>query len=381
MFLFLSNFKKTIYFDNSSTNQKPKILFKSIINVLQKKNFNLNRGEYNLLQKNLIFLKKIKIIIKKIINSNFIEEIIFFYNSTFSINFILLNLKNFIKNNNEILISNKEHNSVLIPLLKIFKNKNIKIIVFPIYKNKININIFCNYINSNTYLFINNISSNNFGYINKLKKTIKICNYNNIITIVDATQSISSININLKKNKIDFLFFSFHKLYSLTGVSILYCKIFFLSKLNPILTGGGSLYYNGNKFIFKNFDEKFYFGTQNIFSIYSSYYSLKWFLSNKKYIFFLNFFIKKTIFNIFNKKKSNFSNIILLKNYNNIFFNNYLDINKIISRCDNLCNFLKKMFINKNKNCRLSYNFFNTIKEILKIKFLIFFFNFKIINN
>ncbi|WGS67094.1 aminotransferase class V-fold PLP-dependent enzyme [Candidatus Carsonella ruddii] len=381
MFLFLSNFKKTIYFDNSSTNQKPKILFKSIINVLQKKNFNLNRGEYNLLQKNLIFLKKIKIIIKKIINSNFIEEIIFFYNSTFSINFILLNLKNFIKNNNEILISNKEHNSVLIPLLKIFKNKNIKIIVFPIYKNKININIFCNYINNNTYLFINNISSNNFGYINKLKKTIKICNYNNIITIVDATQSISSININLKKNKIDFLFFSFHKLYSLTGVSILYCKIFFLSKLNPILTGGGSLYYNGNKFIFKNFDEKFYFGTQNIFSIYSSYYSLKWFLSNKKYIFFLNFFIKKTIFNIFNKKKSNFSNIILLKNYNNIFFNNYLDINKIISRCDNLCNFLKKMFINKNKNCRLSYNFFNTIKEILKIKFLIFFFNFKIINN
>ncbi|MGP4128104.1 MAG: aminotransferase class V-fold PLP-dependent enzyme [Candidatus Carsonella ruddii] len=381
MFFFLSNFKKIIYFDNSSTNQKPKILFKSIINVLQKKNFNLNRGEYSILQKTSIFLKKIKNIIKKIINSNFVEEIILFYNSTFSINFVLLNLKNFIKINNEILISNKEHNSVLVPLLKIFKNKKVKLIVFPIYKNKININIFCNYINKNTNIYINNISSNNFGYINKLKKIIKICNYNNIISIIDATQSISNININLKKNKIDFFFFSLHKLYSLTGVSVLYCRIFFLSKLNPILTGGGSLYYNENKFIFKNFDEKFYFGTQNIISIYSSYYSLKWFLSNKKFIFFINFFIKKTIFNIFNKKKSNFSNIILLKSYSNIFFNNYLDINKIISRCDNLCNFLKKMFINKNKNCRLSYNFFNKIKEFLKIKFLIFFFNFKIINN
>ncbi|WMC19303.1 MAG: aminotransferase class V-fold PLP-dependent enzyme [Candidatus Carsonella ruddii] len=381
MFLFLSNFKKIIYFDNSSTNQKPKILFKSVINILQKKNFNLNRGEYNLLQKNTIFFKKIKIMIKKIINSSFIEEIILFYNSTFSINFILLNLKNFIKVNNEILISNKEHNSVLIPILKIFKNKNIKLIIFPIYKNKININIFCNYIKKNTFLFINNVSSNNFGYINKLKKIIKVCNYNNIITILDATQSISNININVKKNKIDFLFFSFHKLYSLTGVSVLYCKIFFLSKLNPILTGGGSLYYNENKFVFKNFDEKFYFGTQNIFSIYSSYYSLKWYFSNKKYIFFLNFFIKKTVFRIFSKKKSNFSNIILLKSYSSIFFSNYLDNNKIISRCDNLCNFLKKMFINKNKNCRLSYNFFNKIKEILKIKFLIFFFNFKIINN
>ncbi|XZR52630.1 MAG: aminotransferase class V-fold PLP-dependent enzyme [Candidatus Carsonella ruddii] len=380
MFLFLSNFKKIIYFDSSSTNQKPKILFKSIINILQKKNFNLNRGEYNLLQKNLFFFKKIKKIIKKIINSNFIEEIILFYNSTFSINFIILNLINFIITNDEILISNKEHNSVLIPLLKIFKNKNLKLIIFPNYKNKIYINIFCNYLNKSTKIFINNISSNNFGYINKINKIITICNYNNIITVVDATQSISNININLKKTKIDFCFFSLHKLYSLTGVSVLYCKIFFLSKINPILTGGGSLYYNENKFIFKNFDEKFYFGTQNIFSIYSSYYSLKWFLSNKKYIFFLNFYIKKTIFNIFNKKKTNFSNIILLKNYN-IIFNNYLDINKIISRCDNLCNFLKKMFINKNKNCRLSYNFFNKIKEIFKIKFLIFFFNFKIINN
>ncbi|WMC19901.1 MAG: cysteine desulfurase [Candidatus Carsonella ruddii] len=380
MFLFLSNFKKIIYLDNSSTNQKPKILFKSIINVLQKKNFNLNRGEYNLIQKNFFFFKKIKKIIKKIIKTNFIEEIIFFYNSTFSINFVILNLLNFIRINNEILISNKEHNSILLPLLKIFKNKNIKLIIFPNYKNNINLNIFCNYFNINTIIYINNISSNNFGYINKLKKIIKICNFNNIITIVDATQSISNININLKKDKIDFLFFSFHKLYSLTGVSILYCKIFFLSKLNPVLTGGGSLYYNENKFIFKNFDEKFYFGTQNIFSIYSSYYSLKWFLSNKKFIFFLNFYIKKSIFNIFNKKKYNFSNIILLKNYNTIF-NNYLDINKILSRCDNLCNFLKKMFINKNKNCRLSYNFFNKIKEILKIKFLIFFFNFKIINN
>ncbi|WMC20497.1 MAG: aminotransferase class V-fold PLP-dependent enzyme [Candidatus Carsonella ruddii] len=380
MFLFLSNFKKIIYLDNSSTNQKPKILFKSIINILQKKNFNLNRGEYNLLQKNFFFFKKIKKIIKKIIKSNFIEEIIFFNNSTFSINFIILNLLNFIKINNEILISNKEHNSILLPLLKIFKNKNIKLIIFPNYKNNININIFCNYFNKYTLMYINNVSSNNFGYINKLKKIIKICNFNNIITVIDATQSISNININLKKNKIDFLFFSFHKLYSLTGVSVLYCKIFFLSKLNPILTGGGSLYYNENKFIFKNFDEKFYFGTQNIFSIYSSYYSLKWFLSNKKFIFFLNFYIKKSIFKIFNKKKNNFSNIILLKNYN-IIFNNYLDINKILSRCDNLCNFLKKMFINKNKNCRLSYNFFNKIKEIFKIKFLIFFFNFKIINN
>ncbi|AFP83892.1 aminotransferase class V-fold PLP-dependent enzyme [Candidatus Carsonella ruddii] len=379
MFYFLINFKKIIYLDNSSTNQKPKILFKSIINVLQKKNFNLNRGEYNLLQKNFFFFKKIKFLIKKILNINFIEEIIFFFNSTFSINFIILNLKNFFKNNNEIIISNKEHNSIILPLLKILKNKNLKLIIFPNYKNKIYINIICNFLNVYTLLCIININSNNYGVINKFKKIIKICNYNNIITLIDNTQSISSININLKKIKIDFLIFSLHKLYSLTGVSVLYCKIFFLSKINPILIGGGSLFLS-NKFIFKNFDEKFYFGTQNIISIYSNYYSLKWYLRNKKIIFFINFYIKKSIFSIFYKKNFYFTNIILLKINNNKLLNDFLDLNKIILRCDNLCNFLKKMFINNNNNCRLSYNFFNKIKEIIKIKFLIFFFNFKIIN-
>ncbi|AFP84081.1 putative selenocysteine lyase [Candidatus Carsonella ruddii HT isolate Thao2000] len=379
MFIFLKKFKKIIYLDNSSTNQKPKILFKSIINVLQKKNFNLNRGENNLLQKNFFFFKKIKFLIKKILNINFIEEIIFFFNTTFSINFIIINLKNFIINNNEILISNKEHNSIILPLLKILKNKILKIIIFPNYKNKIYINILCNYFKNNTLLCIINITSNNYGFLSKIKKIINICNYNNIITIVDKTQSISSIHINLKKIKIDFLIFSLHKLYSLTGISILYCKIFFLSKLNPILVGGGSLFLNYN-FNFKNFDEKFYFGTQNIFSIYSSYYSLKWYLSNKKNIFFINYYIKKSIFFIFNKKSFCFTNIILLKNKNNKLLNDYFNLNKIILRCDNLCNFLKKMFINKNNNCRLSYNFFNKIKEIIKIKFLIFFFNFNIIN-
>ncbi|MBY0585458.1 aminotransferase class V-fold PLP-dependent enzyme, partial [Candidatus Carsonella ruddii] len=110
MFIFLINYKKFIYFDNSSTNQKPNILFKSSINILQKKNFNLNKGNYNLLNKNLFFFKKIKFLFKNLINCNFIEEIIFFFNSTFSINFIFFNLINFLKLNSEILISNKEHN-------------------------------------------------------------------------------------------------------------------------------------------------------------------------------------------------------------------------------------------------------------------------------
>ncbi|MFI4870098.1 MAG: aminotransferase class V-fold PLP-dependent enzyme [Candidatus Carsonella ruddii] len=303
MFFFLKKIKKKIYFDNSSTNQKPNILFKSIINILQKKNFNLNRGNYNLNIKNLFFFKKIKKILTLLINNIFIEEIIFFFNSTFSINFLLLNLLNIIKKNYQILISNKEHNSILISLIKILKLKHNKIIVFPTIKNKNYLNIFCNFINFNTFIFIINQISNNFGYINKIKYFFKICLLNNIITILDSTQSITYLKINIKKINVIFLFFSFHKLYSLTGSSILFCNIFILKKINPLFSGGGGVSFVNYIIKYKNYDEKFYFGTQNFISIFSSYYSIKWFITNKKNIFYKNLYFKKIIFYIFNKKK------------------------------------------------------------------------------
>ncbi|MFI4883731.1 MAG: aminotransferase class V-fold PLP-dependent enzyme [Candidatus Carsonella ruddii] len=380
MFFFLKKIKKKIYFDNSSTNQKPDILFKSIINILQKKNFNLNRGNNNLNIENFFFFKKIKKILNLLINNIFIEEIIFFFNSTFSINFLLLNLLNIIKKNYQILISNKEHNSILISLIKILKFKKNKIIVFPSIKNKNYLNIFCNFINSNTFVFIINHISNNFGYINKIKYFFKICLFNNIITILDCTQSITYLKINIKKTNIIFLFFSFHKIYSLTGSSLLFCNMFMLKKINMLFTGGGNVNFNNYIIKHKKYDEKFYFGTQNFISIFSSYYSIKWFLTNKKFIFYKNLYFKKIIFCIFNKKKKTFSNILLINSKNVFFLNNILNLNKIIIRCDYLCNFMKIMFINKKNNCRISFNFFNKIKEILKIKFLIFFYNFRIKN-
>ncbi|BCG49256.1 aminotransferase class V-fold PLP-dependent enzyme [Candidatus Carsonella ruddii] len=380
MFLFLKRFKKYIYFDSSSTNQKPKILFKSVINTIQKKNFNLNRGEYDLLNKNDIIFRKLKFLLKKLLKINFIEEIFFFYNSTFSVNFIIINLINFLKKTNEVIISKTEHNSVLIPLLKIIKNKKIIIIICPIIKLLIFKNIFCNYINNNTMIFATSHISNNYGIITRIKNLLNICKYNNILSIVDSTQSISYINTNLKKINSNFLFFSFHKLYSLTGVSVLYCNINFINKLKPHYLGGGTSTLESYTFKLKKLDEKFYFGTQNIFSLFSSYYSIKWFLKNKKYIFYTNYFLKKILFYFLKKRNKNCKNTILIYCKNGFFFNYYLNLNKIILRCDKLCNYMKNMFINKKNNCRLSLNFFNKIKEIFKIKFLIHFFNFKIRN-
>ncbi|BAF35066.1 selenocysteine lyase [Candidatus Carsonella ruddii PV] len=374
-------YKKIIYFDSSSTNQKPKIYFKSILNCVKKKNFNINRGDNYLIKKVNLIIKKFKLLIKKLILNNYIEEIIIFFNSTYSINFILNSLINLINEKTNILISNMEHNSLFLPILKIIKFKNCKLIVFPTINNNLYLNLICNYFKNKIFFFIINQISN-LGLMNQIKKISTIVHYNNSIIIVDATQSISFINVNIKYSKIDFFFFSLHKIFSSTGISILYYNLFYLNKLLlPNYGSGSTLNINYKKIKIKNFNEKFEIGTQNLIAIFSSYYTIKWFLKNKKYFFYINNFLKNIFFIIFKKKKKNIINNYLIKINKNIFFIYFIELNKIISRCDLLCNFSKQLFLNKNINCRISINFYNNIKEIIKLKFLIFFFNYNITNN
>ncbi|AFP84262.1 aminotransferase class V-fold PLP-dependent enzyme [Candidatus Carsonella ruddii] len=373
-------YKKIIYFDNSSTNQKPKIYFKSILNCIKKKNFNINRGDNFFIKKVNLSINKFKLLIKKLILNNYLEEIVILFNSTYSINFILKSLINLIIKNKYILISNMEHNSIILPFLKIIKLKNCKLIVFPTINNNLCKNLICNYFKKNIIFFVVNQISN-LGLLNNIKKISIISHYNNCIIIVDATQSISFININIKCIKADFFFFSLHKIFSSTGVSILYYNLFYLNKLIIINYGSGiTNIISYKKIKFKNFYEKFEIGTQNLLSIFSSYYSIKWFIKNKKYFFYINNYLKHIFQIIFKKKKKNLINNYLIKINKNIFFINFIELNKIICRCDLLCNFSKQLFLSKNKNCRISINFYNNIKEIIKLKFLIFFFNYNIIN-
>ncbi|AFP83512.1 aminotransferase class V-fold PLP-dependent enzyme [Candidatus Carsonella ruddii] len=380
-FPFFLYYKKIINFDNSSTNQKPKIFFKSTINCLKIKNLNLNRGDFYLINKLEIFYNKFKLLIKKILNINYLEEIIISYNSTFSINFLINNLLNFFITKNEIIVSNTEHNSIIIPLINFIKKKNCIIKIIPTFKNYINNNLLCNYYNNLTKLLIINHLSNNIGIINNIKNLSKISHFNNTIIFVDSTQSISYILKNIKKIKIDFLIFSLHKIFSATGVSVIYFNLFFNNKLSYLYYGGSSIKFLNYKEIFlKKNSLKFEIGTINLNGIFSSYYSLKWYLKNKKNIFFLNYYLKKNFFFLFKKKKKNIINIFLLNIKKNFLFIYFLEKNKILTRCDNLCNYIKNNFINKKKNCRISFSFYNNIKEILKLKFLIFFYNFKIKN-
>ncbi len=278
------NNKKIIYLDNATTLQKPKIVIKSINKFLKNNYSSINRGIYTLSNINTNIVEEIRINISKFINAKSPEEIIFIKNSTEGINILsnILITNNYNKNNN-IIITMMEHHSNIAPWFFISKKLNLKLKIIKIKKNgKLNIKNFKNLINENTKILSITHISNVLGTINPIKKIIKIAKKNNIITIIDGSQAISHIKINIQKINCDFYIFSGHKMFSLNGIGILYGKKKLLDNLYPNQFGGGTIsniYIKNNKIKKINLINtpwKFEPGSYNIESIISLKYAIKY---------------------------------------------------------------------------------------------------------
>ncbi|WGH28125.1 MAG: aminotransferase class V-fold PLP-dependent enzyme [Candidatus Shikimatogenerans bostrichidophilus] len=382
-----------IYFDNSSTTQKPKILIKKIKYYYYNYNSNINRSNYNLSEKSNFFIEKCRKVIKKFINASSKKEIIFTKGTTESINLISNTLNIKLKKNDEIIISLLEHHSNIIPWQILCKKKKLKLKILKI-NNKYNISIkyLKKIINNKTKIISLTHISNVFGTILPIKKIVNIIKNNNknTIIIIDGAQSISHIPINVKDLNIDFYVFSAHKIYGPTGLGILYGKKKLLNKMRPYQYGGAMIKnVNYYKSTFLNSPNKFEAGTLNISSIFS-------------FLYVINFIKKINInnINIYEKKLVKYTIKLFLKNKNIILYNkNYLNSSSIISfnikkinhldinfflknynislRNGNHCAQPLMKFLNLNGTLRISYALYNNFEEINKFYFYLL----KIIKN
>ncbi len=268
------NKKRIIYLDNASTSQKPKIVIKNQTKFYKNYYSSVNRSIYTLSNINSNKIEEIRIKISKFINAKSPEEIIFTNNSTESLNFLAYSLTKNINKNDNIIISIIEHHSNIIPWYLISKKINYKLKIIKINKKGfININDLKKKINKNTKIISITHISNVLGIKNPIKKIIKIAKKKNILTIIDGSQAISHIKINVQKINCDFYIFSGHKIYAPTGTGILYCKKKNLNNLNIWKSGGGIIAninikkYKINNIQFINSPWKFESGTLNIESI------------------------------------------------------------------------------------------------------------------
>ncbi|MBS3093915.1 SufS family cysteine desulfurase [Candidatus Pacearchaeota archaeon] len=254
-----------VYLDSAATSQRPQSVIDALKNFYERDNANIHRGIYTLSERATEKYNQARKKVAEFINANE-NEIILTKNTTESLNLLSYTLHGILpKNKTEIVLTEMEHHSNLVPWQQFAKRNNLKLKFIPITDNyELDYSHAEKIINEKTAFVSMTHVSNVFGTINDIEKIISLSHKKNALVIIDAAQSITHIPIDVKKLDADFLAFSSHKMFGPTGVGILYGKKNLLDKLPPFLFGGGmieNVSYDFSTFI--QSPEKFEAGTQN----------------------------------------------------------------------------------------------------------------------
>lgn len=254
-----------IYLDNAATTQKPEIVIEAERTFYHTLNANVHRGIHYLSQQSTDMLENARIKVQQFINAPSCEEIIFTRGTTESINLVASSFGELLHEGDEIIISEMEHHSNIVPWQLLQHRKGIVIKVIPFdEKGILDLNIYKSLFTSKTRLVSVTWVSNVLGTINPVKELAQIAHANNVPILLDAAQAAPHIKIDVQEVGCDFLAFSGHKIYAPTGIGVLYGKKNILQQMPPY-QGGGEMIQSVSfeKTIFEGLPYKFEAGTPN----------------------------------------------------------------------------------------------------------------------
>lgn len=232
--------KPLIYFDNAATTQKPSCVVERIRSNYYNANANIHRGVHFLSQIATEAHEAARETVRSFIGARSTNEIIFTRGTTEAINLVASSFgKSQCKEGDEIIITQMEHHSNIVPwqILRDDKGINLKVIPFD-EKGILNVDLLESLISDKTKLISVCHVSNALGTINPVKKIISIAHQHNIPVLIDGAQSTPHIPVNVIELEADFYVFSGHKIYGPTGIGVLYGKEEWLEKLPPYQGGG-----------------------------------------------------------------------------------------------------------------------------------------------
>ncbi|HEY4800730.1 MAG TPA: cysteine desulfurase [Bacteroidia bacterium] len=237
------NGKPLIYFDSGATSQKPKQVIDAITKYYFEQNANIHRGVHTLSQEITSVYENARATIQKHLNAKHSHEIIFTSGVTESINLVANSFgKKFISAGDEIVISEMEHHSNILPWQQLCEEKNAVLKIIPINEaGELVLDAFKNLLSPKTKIVAITHVSNTLGTINPIKEIIALAHAKNIPVLVDGAQSVPHMKVDVQELDADFYCFSGHKVYGPTGVGILYGKEEWLRKLPNYKVGGGTI--------------------------------------------------------------------------------------------------------------------------------------------
>lgn len=261
------NNRDIAYLDSGATTQKPIQVIKEVEKFYEKYNANPHRGAYTLSIEATELYENTRAKIANFINARYKEEIIFSKNATESLNLIAYSYgMDNLKKDDEVVLSIMEHHSNLVPWQKVTKATESKLKYMYINENfELSDEEIESKITDKTKIVGITHVSNVLGTINNVKKIIKYAHKKGAIVIVDASQSIPHMKIDVQDLDADFLVFSGHKMLAPLGIGVLYGKREILNKMEPFLMGGDMIeYVYEQNTTFAPLPNKFEAGTQNV---------------------------------------------------------------------------------------------------------------------
>ncbi len=234
------NGKPLVYFDNGATTQKPKSVIDIINRMHTDLNSNVHRGIHFLSDQTTRMYEAAREKTRAYINAKSAREIIFTSGVTASINLAAFSFgEAFVKSGDEIIVSEMEHHSNIVPWQMLCRRNGAKLRVIPFDENgNLLLDEYQKLFNERTKLVALVHVSNSLGTINPVKEMIAVAHKNNVPVLVDGAQAIQHEIVDVQDMDCDFYAFSGHKIYGPTGTGVLYGKEDWLDKMPPWQGGG-----------------------------------------------------------------------------------------------------------------------------------------------
>ncbi len=261
------NNRQLVYLDNAATTLNPVSVQEAVSNYYNTINSNVHRGVHSLSQQATDAFENARKTVQKFINAEHSGEIIFTKGTTEAINLVAHSFgKEFIKEGDEIIISQMEHHANIVPWQTVCEEKGAKLKIIPINEaGELKLDEFKNLFSRKTKMVSVTHISNVLGTINPVKEMIEIAHANNVPVMIDGAQGIVHEKVDVKELDCDFYCFSGHKIYGPMGIGVLYGKESLLDQLPPYQTGGEMiLKVTFEKTTFNELPFKFEAGTPNV---------------------------------------------------------------------------------------------------------------------
>jgi cysteine desulfurase/selenocysteine lyase len=236
------NHPSLVYLDNAATSQRPQQVIDALTSFMERDNANIHRGVYTLSEETTQKYEEARKKVAAFVHAA-PEEIVFTKNTTESINLIAYTIHSLLpEGKNEIVVSEMEHHSNLLPWQQLCKRVGMKLKFIPVTKSfELDYKKAEEIITEKTALVAVTHVSNVFGTVNDIKKIVFLAKKNNALSVIDGAQSVAHLPIDVKDVDCDFFVFSSHKMVGPTGIGVLYGRKNLLKKLPPFLCGGGMI--------------------------------------------------------------------------------------------------------------------------------------------